>query len=117
MGQIQDTTKGLKGKHINYEERIKIEALYKLGLTPTCIGKQINDRSRRTVERELTVGAVKLLNSDLTTYVSYSADISQKERDSRSSNKGPALKIGNDHELAEYLEQSIGSTDEKLSPY
>ena len=117
MGQIKDTTKSRKGKHLNYEERIKIEALYKLGLTPTCIGKQINDRSRRTVERELDVGAVKLLNSDLTTYTSYSADVAQEERDSRSSNKGPSLKIGNDHELAAYLEKTIGSTDEKLSPY
>ena len=117
MGQLKDTTKSKKGKHLNYEDRIKIEALYKLGLTPTCIGEQIGNRSRRTIERELVVGAVILMNSDLTTYESYSADVAQEERDSRSSNKGPSLKIGNDHELAAYLEKAIGSTKEKLSPY
>ena len=117
MGQIKDTTKSTKGKHLNYEDRIRIEALYKLGLTPTCIGEQISNHSRRTIERELVAGSVELMNSDLTTYKSYSADVAQDERDTRSSNKGPSLKIGNDHKLAEYLEKAIGSIDEKLSPY
>jgi IS30 family transposase len=53
MGQIKDATKDRKGKHLNYEERIKIEALYTLGLTPTCIGEQVGNHSRRTIEREL----------------------------------------------------------------
>jgi IS30 family transposase len=56
MGQIKDTTKDKKGKHLNFEERIKIEALYNLGLTPTCIGEQVGNRSRRTIERELKLG-------------------------------------------------------------
>jgi hypothetical protein len=38
MGQIKDTTKDRKGKHLIYEERIKIETLFNLGLTPKCIG-------------------------------------------------------------------------------
>jgi IS30 family transposase len=49
--------------------------------------------------------------------MAYSANIAQSERDGRSSCKGASLKIGNDHKLAEYLEKSIGSTTEKLSPY
>jgi IS5 family transposase len=32
MGQIKDNTKDRKGKHLNYEERIKIKALYTSGL-------------------------------------------------------------------------------------
>ena len=55
MEQINHSTKSRKGKHINYEERIKIEALYKSELTPTCIGEQL-DRSRRTIKRELVFG-------------------------------------------------------------
>ena len=117
MGQIKDTTKDRKGKHLIYEERIKIEALYRLGLTPTCVGKQVGNRNRWTIERELLLGAVELMNSDLTMYWTYSADIAQAERDRRSTNKGPALKIGKDHRLAEYLEKTIGNENEKMSPY
>ena len=107
MGQIKDTTKDRKGKHLIYEERIKIEALFNLGLTPTCVGKQVGNRNRRTIERELLLGAVELMNSDLTMYWTYSADIAQAERDRRSTNKGPALKIGKDHKLAEYLDYTL----------
>jgi len=35
MGQENSNIKNRKGKHLNYKERIKIETLYKLGLTPT----------------------------------------------------------------------------------
>ena len=117
MGQIKDITENRKHKHLNYKERIKIETLYRLGLTPTDIGKQVGSRSRRTIERELAVGEVELLHSDLTRYKSFSADVAQKERDMRGSNKGPGLKIGKDHKLAEYLEQTIGNKKEKMSPY
>ena len=117
MGQIKDTTKNRKGKHLNYEERIKLEALYKLGLTPTCIGEQLGGRNRRTIERETAKGIVDQLSSALLPYKIYSADVGQAEHDERATAKGPALKIGADHKLAEYLEKAIGSTDEKLSPY
>lgn len=117
MKQLNCNIKNRKGKHIIYEERIKIEALSRVGLTPTEIGEQLGGRSRRTIERELLLGKVKLLNSDLTSRYEYSADIAQKEHDNRATNKGPALKIGKDHELAEYLEQKIGNKEEKMSPY
>ncbi len=41
MSQVYDSTKSRKGKHLNYEERIKLEALKKLGLKPAEIGKQL----------------------------------------------------------------------------
>ena len=98
MGQEHYTTKRRKGKHINYEERIKIEALYKSGLTPTCIGEQL-ERSRRTIERELARGMVSQLTTHLVSYQVYSADKGQQIHDERSTNKGPSLKIGKDHKL------------------
>jgi IS30 family transposase len=113
MGQIQDTTKSRKGKHLNYEERIKIEALYRTGLTASCIGEQI-DRSRRTIERELEKGMVTQLTTHLKPYETYSADVGQSIYDERATNKGAALKIGKDHKLVEYIEQSIKSG---FSPY
>ena len=113
MGQVNSNTKNRKGKHLNYEERIKIEALYKLGLTPTCIGEQLS-HSRRTIERELSRGMVALLNSNLTTRTEYSADLGQRTHKEKGTAKGPSLKIGNDHELVEYLESSIKTG---YSPY
>lgn len=116
MGQIKDNTKDRKGKHLIYEDRIKIEALNNLGLTPTNIGKQVGNRSRRTIERELKLGMYER-ESSYKAIMAYSADIAQTERYRRASGKGASLKIGKDHKLAEYLEKAIGSKTEKLSPY
>jgi len=113
MGQKNNNTKAKKGKHLKYEDRIKIEALNRSGLRPSGIGLQL-ERSKRTIERELARGKVELLRSDLTTYETYSADVGQKEYDQRATAKGPALKIGKDYKLVEYIETSIKSGK---SPY
>ena len=113
MGQEKNTTKSRKRKHLTYEERIKIEALYRSGLRPSGIGLQL-DRSKRTIERELAKGMVEQITSELVPYTTYSADAGQKEHDSRATAKGPPLKIGKDHKLVEYIEKSIKSGK---SPY
>jgi IS30 family transposase len=79
MGQIKDTTKDRKGKRLIYEERIKIGALFNLGLTPKCIGKQVGNRSRRTIEWELKLGMYER-ESSYKAKMAYSADIAQGER-------------------------------------
>ena len=113
MGQYKRSTKTGKSKHIKYEERIKIEALFRLGLRPLKIGLQLQ-KSKRTIERELARGRVELLNSDLTKRIDYSADVAQKDYDTNATAKGPTLKISNDHKLVKYLEKSIKSG---YSPY
>ena len=113
MGQKNYTTESKKGKHLKYEERIKLEALHRSGLRPQAIAIQLQ-RSKRTIERELSKGKVEQLNSDLTTYETYSAEVGQMEYDKRATAKGPSLKIGNDHKFVEYVENSIKSG---LSPY
>lgn len=115
MEQLNNTTICRKNKHLNYEERIKLEALYKLGLKPASIGKQLGDRNRRTIEREIAKGMVTQLTTQLISYEIYSAEVGQQIYDRNATNKGPALKIGKDHKLVEYLEKSIGK--EKKSPY
>ena len=72
MDRLDYITKERKGKHLNYEERIKIEALLKTGLTSEEIGRQLGGRSGRTIRREIKQGSVELLNSDYTTRVEYS---------------------------------------------
>lgn len=114
MSHLNYTTKNRKGKHLNYEERIKIETLRKMGLKSEAIAKQIGC-SGRTVRRELAKGQTELLNSDLTTRIEYSADIGQQKHDYAGTAKGPTLKIGNDYELVKYIEKLI--IDEHMSPY
>jgi len=116
MGQENDTTKSRKGKHLTFEERIKLEALNKWGLSADCIGKQL-ERDKKTIERELAKGQVEQITTNLIKYEIYSADAGQKEHDERAAGKGPALKLGKDHKLAEYLENNIGTGEGKFSPY
>ena len=66
MSQIDYNTKNKKGKHLNYEERIKIETLLKIGKKPKEIGELLGGRSERTIYREIKLGMTELKNSDLT---------------------------------------------------
>lgn len=114
MAQLNNTTKSRKGKHLNYEERIKIEALSKMGMKSEQISQHIGC-SGRTVRRELEKGKTELLNSDLIKRHEYSADIGQQKHDYAATGKGPRLKIGNDYELVSYIEDLI--INKKMSPY
>ena len=114
MSHLNNTTKNEKGKHLNYEKRIKIETLSKMGLKSEAIASQIGC-SGRTVRRELARGKTELLNSDYTIRVEYSADIGQQKHDYAATAKGPDIKIANDHKLVKYIEHLI--IEEKYSPY
>ena len=115
VSHLNNTTKNRKGKHLNYEDRLKIEALSKAGLKPKEIGQLLGGRSERTIYRELQRGMVELLNSDLTTRKEYSADVAQQKHDYKGTAKGPGLKIANDYELVDFIEKEI--KNEKKSPY
>ena len=114
MSHLQYSTKNRKGKHLKYEERIKIEALSKTGMKSKEIAGYIGC-SGRTVRRELAKGKTELLNTDLTRRNEYSAEIGQQKHDYAATAKGPALKIGKEYELVEYIEYLI--INEKMSPY
>lgn len=47
MSHINDTTKSRKGKHLNYEDRLKIEALSKAGIKPKEIGQLLGGTQRK----------------------------------------------------------------------
>ncbi|MCB2292441.1 helix-turn-helix domain-containing protein [Clostridium algoriphilum] len=51
MSQLNFITVSRKGKHLTYEERIKLEVLYKSGLSSSSIAEQIGGRSERTIRR------------------------------------------------------------------
>ena len=113
MGQKNPITPKQKWKQLSEGERYKIEALSHQGESPAEIGKQLT-RDRRTIEREIKRGLTLQRDSELREKHIYLADVGQRKRAEKASNKGRGLKIGNDHALASYLEQKIGK--EKWSP-
>ena len=115
MSHLYYSTPSRKGKHLTYEERLKLEALSRMSLTPKIIAEQLGGRNERIIRRELAKGKVMLLNTNLTHRKAYSAEIGQQEHDIRGTAKGPGLKIGKDHKLVAYLEKAIGKEGE--SPY
>jgi len=102
-----------KNKHLTERERYKIEVLLKENMPVLHIAKRLG-RHKRTIEREIKRGTVRLLNSDLSYREEYCADAAQRIYDDNSRNKGPDLKIGKDHKLAKHIEKKI--IKEKYSP-
>ena len=114
MSHLDYTPKSKKGQHLSYEERQKIEILLKAKHKPEEIGKLLGGRSKRTIQREIALGKVKLLNSDLTYRAEYSADAAQNKRDFNNTAKDPRLKLGANFKLIEFIENKI--IKDKYSP-
>ncbi len=57
MGQIKDNKDSRKGKHLQWEDRLKIEAYTESGVAAKIIAHHLG-RSRRAIERELKRGEV-----------------------------------------------------------
>lgn len=113
MSHTNYITEGKKNKHITERERYTIEVLRKEGKTASEISQRLG-RHVRTIERELKRGSIELRNSDWTYRYEYCADRAQAIYLENAKNKGPELKIGNDHKLANYIEDRI--LKDKYSP-
>lgn len=100
-------------KHLTYHDRVKIETLYNAKHSVAYIAKAVH-HTRQTIYNELKRGSYTHLNSDYTENKSYSADLGQSLRDRNQSGKGPDIKIGNDMEFANFLEDII--INKKFSP-
>jgi IS30 family transposase len=113
MGQVQNSTKKKKWKHLSERERYQIETLLQTGLTPLEVSKRL-ERDRRTIEREVARGNVLQVDSEWRVRQQYCADVGERVNRERAANKGRPLKIGYDHELAAHIEKKIG--EEGYSP-
>lgn len=100
-------------RHLSWNDRLRIEAGLKHGLKVQEIADEIGVH-RNTIYNELKRGRYMHLNSDWTEEERYSPDIAEAAYREHLSAKGPALKIGNDHRLAEYIERRI--IDDGFSP-
>lgn len=104
---------GKEFKQMSHSDRIKMEALLNAGHTKPEVAKQLHFH-RSTIYREYDRGKYMHRNSDYTEEERYSSDLGQKVHDWNEQGKGRALKIGNDRELAECIEDKI--VNEKYSP-
>lgn len=101
------------GKHMTRNDRIKMEALINAGHSKEEIAEQLHFH-RSTIYREYNKGKYIHRNSDYTEEERYSSDLGQKAHEYAQEGKGRALKIGNDRELAEYIEDKI--VNDRFSP-
>ena len=93
-------------KQMSHNDRIKMEALLNAGHSKAEVAKQLHFH-RSTIYREYDKGKYMHRNSDYTEEERYSSDLGQKAHDYAQEGKGRALKIGNDRELAECIEDKI----------
>lgn len=100
-------------RHLSWDDRLRIEAGLKHGLTQQEIADEIGVH-RNTVYNEIKRGRYTHLNSDYTTEERYSPEIAHAAYRASLAAKGPGLKIGKDHRLAEYIEDKI--VNEGYSP-
>ncbi len=102
-----------KGKHLTRGERMVIERMSRGGIPPRDIAAVL-DRDSRTIERELERGSVTHKDTELREKSVYSSDRGQDVHDLNATAKGPDLKLGCNHETAEFIRCRI--VDHKESP-
>jgi len=101
------------GKYLSFREREDIEILLK-AKTPIKVIAASLGRSYSTIYKEIKRGMVKLSDTDLRAYFSYSAVVAQEHFNLAQTSKGRPIKIGSDHAYAHYLECKIA--DDHYSP-
>ena len=95
-------------KTLTWNDRLQIEAWQKVGVSPRQMAAELHVHIS-TIYRELKRGQYEHLNSDYTTEIRYSPDISEQKKQENLRAKGGGLKIGNDHDFAQFVEFMIGS--------
>jgi transposase, IS30 family len=104
MEQEDGSKHSRKGKHLNWEERIRIETLQREGLSNAEIGRRLG-RPERTIRREIRRGWVLHRTGKYTVEERYSADRGQVVYERRMSGRTPAKPL--DKRLVEYLRVRI----------
>lgn len=93
-------------RHLTWNDRLRIEAGLKHRLSVQQIADEIGVH-RNTIYNEIKRGRYIHTNSDLTEEERYSPDIAEAAYRAHLAAKGPDLKIGKDHALADHIERRI----------
>ena len=122
MSQKHFNKKGSKWKHLTYADRQILEKLVRRNHRSRKRDRLTREEmasivgcSLSTLKRELKRGEVYLLDTYLCEYKSYSAKIAQDLADTNGTAKGPMIKIGINHNLAEKIRCLI--VEQRYSPY
>ena len=102
-----------KGKHLTREERMVVERMSRGGIPPRDIAAALG-RHCRTIERELVKGRVVHKDTQLREIHVYSSDRGQDVHDLNATARGPDLKLGRNHEMAQFIRWRI--VDHRESP-
>lgn len=103
----------MKNKYMTEKDRYQLEILL-LEKVPVKEIARILDKSLSTIYREIKLGTVELVDTNLKPYKKYCADRGQQVQDERSHNKGREPKIGNDMEFVRFIEDML--LNKKYSP-
>lgn len=106
MGKKKEATRWHKGMHLKWSQRLIIERMRLHGATTREIAEVIGC-SHVCIARELKRGQYTHTNSDLTTERRYSPEQAERRYRMNLAAKGAQVKIGNDHALANTLEDLI----------
>lgn len=101
-----------KQHYMTWEERQKLEAYLNAGKSVSWIAQQMGF-CRQSIYNEIRTGTY-VHTYDYYDRERYSAEKAQQIHDAAQTAKGGPLKIGTDHQYAEFLEAKI--VDEKMSP-
>lgn len=100
-------------KHLSKTDRLRMEQQLRDNKAPKEIAESLGVHIS-TIYREKKRGEYTHRNSDYTEETRYSSDLGEMKYRANLAAKGADLKIGKDHELAQYIEHRIA--DDKLSP-
>lgn len=105
-----------KQHYMTYAERVRLETMLRYKIPIAQIAQDLGC-CRQTIYNEMKRGEFEYLNNDHGQYrpeKRYSADKGQQLHEKANRNRGRELKIGNDIELANYLEEKM--LRDKYSP-
>ncbi len=105
--------KGRTFSQLKWKDRIRIEKMLKDKKSKSEIARTLRV-DYTTVMREIKRGLTIQRDTNLVDREVYCAETAERKYQEHLRNKGPDLKIGNDHELARYIEDRIA--DDGYSP-
>lgn len=95
-----------KNQHLKWEDRLKIQGALRTGAKPPEIAKMIGC-CRATIYNEINRGKCVQQTSEYEFVEIYCADVAERKYQENLRAKGPDIKLGNDHALANFLEDKI----------
>lgn len=100
-------------KHMTLDDRLKMEGALRTGAKPPQIAKMLG-KCVKTIYNEIQRGLCIQRDTNLIDREVYCADVAERKYQANLREKGPDIKLGTDHKLANFLEQKI--VEEHYSP-